>query len=44
MHSMKRDLKSTNVNSEIVKYVVDDCLINLKKKKSRPKSAKITDL
>ncbi len=32
MHSMKRDLKSANVNFKIVKYVVDDCLKNIKKK------------
>ncbi len=45
MCSMKRDLKSANVNFEIVKYVVEDCLTNIKKKKkSRPKSAKITEL
>ncbi len=29
---MKRYLKSTNVNFEIVKYVVDDCLTNILKK------------
>ncbi len=29
MRSMKRDHKSANVNFEIVKYVVDDCLIKL---------------
>ncbi len=29
---MKRDLKSANVNFEIVKYVVDDCLMNTLKK------------
>ncbi len=28
MCSMKRDLKSANVNFEIVKYVVDNCLTN----------------
>ncbi len=43
MHSMKRDHKSENVNCEIVKYVIDDCLTNLKKK-SRPKSAKMVEL
>ncbi len=32
MRSMKRDLKSANVNFEIVKYVVDDYLTNIKKK------------
>ncbi len=40
---MKKDLKSANVNFEIVKYVVDDCLTNIKKK-SRPKSAKLAEL
>ncbi len=48
MCSMKTDLKSANVNFEIVKYVVDDCLTNIKKKKkkkkSRSKSAQLTDL
>ncbi len=29
MSSMKKDLKSTNVNFEIVKYDVDDCLMNI---------------
>ncbi len=30
MLSMKRDLKSSaNVNFEVVKYVVDDCLTNI---------------
>ncbi len=33
MRSMKRDHKSANVNFEIVNYVVDDCLPNIKKKK-----------
>ncbi len=33
MRSMKRDHKSANVNFEIVKYVVDDCLINIFLKK-----------
>ncbi len=32
MHSMKKDLKSANVNFEVVKYVADDCLTNIKKK------------
>ncbi len=43
---MKRDRKLANVNFEIVKYVVDDCLTNIKKKKkkSRPKSAKMAEL
>ncbi len=40
---MKRDLKSANVNFEIIKYVVDDCLMNMKKK-SRSKSAKLAEL
>ncbi len=43
MRSVKRDHKSANVNFEIVKYVVDDCLMNIKKK-SRPKSAKMAEL
>ncbi len=43
MRSMKRDLKSANVNFEIVKYVVDECLTNIKKR-SRPKSAKMAEL
>ncbi len=43
MCSMKRDLKSTNVNFEIVKYVVDDWW-TLKKKENRPKSAKMAEL
>ncbi len=29
---MKRDLKSASVNFEILKYVVDECLTNIKKK------------
>ncbi len=29
---MKWDLKSANVNLEIVKYIVDYCLTNIKKK------------
>ncbi len=41
---MKRDLKSANMNFEIVKYVVDDCLTNIKKKKGRSKSAKMANL
>ncbi len=32
---MKRDHKSANVNFEIVKYLVDDCLTNIKKKRSK---------
>ncbi len=44
MRSTKRDFQSTNVNFEIVKYVVDDCSTNIKKKKSRPKSAKLAEL
>ncbi len=43
MRSMKRDLKSANVNFEIIKYVVDECLTN-NKKKSKPKSAKMAEL
>ncbi len=43
MRFMKRDHKSANVNLEIVKYVVDDCLTNILKK-SRLKSAKIAEL
>ncbi len=42
--SMKRDCKSVNVNSEIVKYVIDDCLMNIFLKKSRPKTAKMAEL
>ncbi len=38
---MKRDHKSANVNFEMVKYVVGDCLTNIKKKK---KSAKMAEL
>ncbi len=41
---MKRDRNSANVNFEIVKYVIDDCLTNIKKKKSRPNSAKMAEL
>ncbi len=33
MRSIKRDYKSANVNFEIVEYVVDDCLTNIKKKR-----------
>ncbi len=43
MRSMKKDHKSANVNFKIVKYVVDDCLTNIKKK-GRPKSAKMAEL
>ncbi len=43
MHSMKRYCKSANVNSEIVKNVVDDGLTNILKK-SRPKSAQMAEL
>ncbi len=43
MRFMKRDLKSANVNFEIVKHVADDCSTNIKKK-SRPKSAKLAEL
>ncbi len=32
------------MNSEIVKRIVDDCLKNKKKKKSRPKRAKMAEL
>ncbi len=32
MHSVKREVKLANVNFEIVEYVVDDCLTNIKKK------------
>ncbi len=32
MRSMKRDHKSANVNFEIIKYIVDDYLTNIKKK------------
>ncbi len=42
--SIKRDHKSENVNFEIVKYVIDDSLTNIKKKKSRPKNAKVAEL
>ncbi len=35
MHSIKRDHKSANVKFEIVKYVVDDYLTNIKKKKKK---------
>ncbi len=37
MRSMERDLKSANVYFEIVKYVVDECLTNIKKKKKTKK-------
>ncbi len=43
MRSVKRDLKSANVNFVIVKYVLDEHLTNIKKK-SRPKSAKMAEL
>ncbi len=43
LRSVKRDFKSANVNFEIVKYVVDDYLMNIKKK-SRPKSTKLAEL
>ncbi len=40
----EKDLQSATVNFEIVKYVVDDCLMIIKKKKNGPKSAKMTEL
>ncbi len=40
MRFMKRDHKSANVNFEIVKYVVDDYLMNIKKKKVNQKVQK----
>ncbi len=32
MRFVKRDQKSANVNFEMVKYIVDDCWMNIKKK------------
>ncbi len=43
MCSMKTDLKSANANFEIVKYVVDDCLMNIFFL-SRQRSAKMAKL
>ncbi len=43
MCSRKRDLKSAIMNSEIVKYVVDECLTNILKK-SKPNGAKMAEL
>ncbi len=37
---MKMDLKSANMNFEIVKYVVDDCSTNIKKEKVDQKGQK----
>ncbi len=35
MHSVKRDLMLAILNSEIFKYVIDQCLTNIKKKVSQ---------
>ncbi len=43
MRSTKRDLMSAIINSEIVKYVIDECLTNILKK-SKPKGAKMVEL
>ncbi len=43
MCSMKRDLKSANVNFRIVTCVIDDCLTNILRK-NISKSAKIAEL
>ncbi len=40
MLSLKRDLKSANVNFEIVKYIVDECLTKIEKKKQYTKKCK----
>ncbi len=44
MRSMKRDHKSANVNFEIVKYVADHCLTNIKKNKKQTKLRKKAEL
>ncbi len=44
MRFMKRELMSAIINSEIVKYVMDECLANIKKKKSKLKGAKMIEL
>ncbi len=43
MCSMKRDLMSAIINSEIVKYVIDEWLTNIQKK-SKPTGAKMVEL
>ncbi len=42
--SVKRDHKSENVNFEIFKHVVDDCLTSIFLKKADQKSVKMAEL